>query len=64
VRKPLRHRIPGTRKIVPIKGWRVTYYVPTHGSQEWFEDDPRKLAKAKKWLDAGGYSYKVRPVFI
>ena len=58
---------PGSTKKRPslaIKGWRVTYYVPTHGTQEDFIDSHPKLRKFKETADAAGWSYGVRPVFL
>ena len=43
-----------------IDGWRVTYYEPTFGTRSFVETTHTGLAKAKKWLDAGGYSYTVK----
>lgn len=58
---------PGTHGATPtrrlsIDGWRVTYYVPTHGTQSDVVTSHSELAKMRKWLDEGRYSYKVREV--
>jgi len=45
-----------------IDGWRVTYYEPTHGTISEIVTDHDKLAKMKRWLNEGGYSYKVKEI--
>lgn len=59
----LRRRYDRTPKPVTrlsIDGWRVRYYEPTHGTREFVVDTHKALADARKWLDAGGYSYSVK----
>jgi hypothetical protein len=56
---------PGTRGAthrLSIDGWRVTYYEPTYGSRSDIVTSHSELAKMKRWLNEGGYSYKVREI--
>jgi hypothetical protein len=56
---------PGTRggrQRLSIDGWRVTYYEPTYGTRTETVKYHHELAKMKRWLDEGGYSYKVREI--
>jgi hypothetical protein len=55
---------PGTAGAhrLSIDGWRVTYYEPTHGTISEIVTDHDKLAKMKRWLNEGGYSYKVKEI--
>jgi hypothetical protein len=59
----LRHRYGRAHKPVTrlsIDGWRVRYYEPTYGTREFDVVTHKALADARKWLDAGGYSYSVK----
>ena len=68
---------PGTSGAhrLSIDGWRVTYYEPTHGTISEIVTDHDKLASTscrfdgleageqmKRWLNEGGYSYKVKEI--
>jgi hypothetical protein len=54
-----------TRTRIAIEGWKVRYYEPTYGTREFLctgSTAVAELAKAKGWLDQGGYSYTVTVV--
>ena len=43
-----------------IDGWEISYFEPTYGTRKFTVATHPELAAAKKWLDAGGYSYSTR----
>ena len=45
-----------------IDGWKIRYYDPRLGTHEWMVTSHQELAKAKEWLNDGGYCYTIREV--
>ena len=73
--KSLRHLLPQrspTRGFLParkrsterlsIDGWKVRYYDPRLGTHEFVVTTHHELAKAKEWLNEGGYMYTITPM--